>query len=227
LENKIVFLPGFLGSPQDWSKYSNYFSKKYKCITPSLLDIKDLKTFGEKLPSNAHLVGYSMGGRISLWLHFLFPKKFSSLCCISSNPGLKGGRMKRLSEDQKWLKLMSTLSVEDFIKKWYDQPMFYNCPIPKERMNCDLKRWSEILQKFTIAKQPCFWDDLFKIKIPVLFLFGERDEKYKQIGNRLNTMDSEINTKIIKNCSHVVHLEAPDTCVYELEKHLERCNVKR
>lgn len=221
MNNQIVFLHGFLGAPSDWDIFYVYYSDRYECLTPSLLSIRDLETFGKTLPDKAHLVGYSMGGRLALWLHHLFPNKFSSLSCISAHPGLEQGREERLASDQHWIDQMRRLPTEEFIKIWYSNPIFKDCPIPKERMDVDLYAWSHMLQKFTIAKQPNFWNDLPLTKIPILFLFGAKDEKYSRLATRLNALGKLVQAKVIPDSSHTVHLEDPMACIRALNTHWE------
>lgn len=216
----IVFLHGFLGTPRDWTPFQEHFSQRCKCLSPSLLEIDDLFSFGSLLPQNSHLVGYSMGGRLALWLHHLFPGKFSSLTCISSNPGLEEGREERLAQDQIWIDEMRTLSTSEFINKWYKNPIFHNCLIPDERNQIDLIAWASILQKFTIAKQPNFWNDLPMTKAPILFLFGGNDMKYNQMANRLNAMGKLVRAHIVEDVSHTVHLEAPRQCIRQMEEYV-------
>lgn len=215
-----------MGESSDWDSLCSFFSKKYICESPSLLSIDNLFDFGQSLAEKVHLVGYSMGGRLALWLHHLFPEKFSSIFCISAHPGLEEGREERLARDTLIIDQMHKLSVEEFIKFWYDNPLFKGFSIPAKRFQIDLHAWSRLLQKFTIAKQPSFWDDLPLTKVPILFLFGGNDDKYSGLVPRLNTMGRLVQAKIVPSTSHAVHLEDPMTCIRELEKHLENYDCR-
>lgn len=216
-----VFLHGFLGSPRDWENYTPFF---YPCLTPDMTQIDTLEAFGKSLPEGSHLVGYSMGGRIALWLLSLFPRKFSSAVLLSANPGIEN-REERILEDEKWIDILKNEPLADFIDKWYKQPLFRNSPIPSWRLDQDPEKLIVLIQKFSVAKQPSFWNDLHKFQVPMLFLFGQEDEKYQRIAACLKSKNVQVET--IQGATHAIHLEKGEECISKISSFIRAMELQR
>lgn len=222
-ESTVVFLHGFLGSPRDWENYVPFFSH---CHTPDLTQIESLKAFGESLPHGSHLVGYSMGGRIALWLLSLFPGRFSSAVLLSAHPGIDSPE-ERLKEDEKWIDILKNQPLAAFIEKWYKQPLFGKSPIPEWRYDQDPQKLIALIQKFSVAKQPSFWNDLHSFKVPLLFLFGSEDEKYQRIATCLEQVNNNVEVQRIPNATHAIHLEQEKECISRISSFIRARESQR
>ncbi|MCB9249592.1 MAG: hypothetical protein H6613_14125 [Ignavibacteriales bacterium] len=76
--------------------------------------------------TNIILVGYSMGGRLTLDFTFAFPEKVQAIVLESSSFGLttKIEKEERIINDKKIAELISKSSIEDFITYWMNIPLF-------------------------------------------------------------------------------------------------------
>ncbi|MBS0584971.1 MAG: alpha/beta fold hydrolase [Verrucomicrobia bacterium] len=212
LEEPVVFLHGFLGSHADWSEFLPAFSHSFAFDLPGhgKSGIYSLDELYNAIPEKAHLVGYSLGGRIALRLLFSYPKKFSSLSLLSAHPGLEDMKAKeaRIESDKKWAALLKTLPMEAFLKEWYNRPLFAKSPIPAYRTEQNPEFLEEVLLTYSLGKQPSYWQALEETKTPLLFLFGGEDKTFLPIYERL-TKIANISTGLLEGATHSLPLEKP------------------
>jgi 2-succinyl-6-hydroxy-2,4-cyclohexadiene-1-carboxylate synthase len=228
----LVFVHGFLGCAADWIGTINILKQHHHCICIELpghgqQKNLDLEGFAKLIPKGAHYIGYSMGGRLGLWLHKLYPELLSSLFLISTNPGLQTEeeRMERLLVETNWVEELSSTDISSFITNWYRKEMFSKMAIPSKRYRQNVEGLIASLQKFSIAKQPCFWDDLKAIDVPLSFLFGAIDTKFVAIGERLQSFG--LNVEFVPESSHAVHLcKAKDVAIW-IQKKLENAYANK
>jgi len=221
VKNTLVFIHGFLGSPKDWDPYIDFFKDSYHCIAIDLPN--NLEELQEKIPKGSIVIAYSMGGRIALWFSALFPHHISFLFLLSVNPGLDNEkeREKRQSEELLLIEMLKEEGVERFIEKWYQNPLFGGWKFPSYRFKQDPTLVVNTLLKFSLAKQPSFWNDLPFFKTPLFFIFGENDEKYQSIAKRLKLMQGPFQVAFIKNSFHAIHMENVQKMQELLEKELK------
>lgn len=208
----IIFLHGFLGSPEDWSPVTQYIHTPFKALNlpghsgtpldPSLLE--------KEIPKKVTLVGYSLGGRLAMDFARRFPERIHSLIILSANPGIESGREERLAQDEKWISILENEGMDRFLEKWYAQDLFSSFSmteeIKKRRKKHDPKSLIEVLRTLSPGKLPSLWPHLKNFSFPLLFLFGENDIKYRKIGKRLRENHEVM---WIPHASHPIHLEAP------------------
>lgn len=195
-----VFLHGFLGNPSDWNPIVSIL-KETECICPELPGhgkTPFTKDFFSLLPelSKMHLVGYSMGGRLAMQYAERFPEQIASLTILSSHPGLKteSERIERKENDKAWSKLLRN-SFDDFLIKWYDQPIFGGYrPCTTLRKMHDPVHLEKTFTFYSLANQ--------KVMNPqnTLYLVGERDIKFRKLHPK---------GIIVPGAAHMVHLENP------------------
>ena len=230
---KIVFLHGFLGSGLDWQEVIFHLKEIYHCLTidlPShgksprtentLLALeKTLSSFSPFI-----LVGYSMGGRISLAYANKNPDQITMALIVSGHPGLssKDSKQEREKGDLLWGEQLTTLSSDQFLKLWYEQSVFQSltkkpvllASIVEKRKMTDPEGLSQVLQELSLSKQP-FYHSFLK---PTYFFFGEEDEKYKNLYTSLAIS----NTVGIEKAGHVVHLENPRLLATKIETLIQK-----
>src|SRR3990167_8796429 len=131
----LIFLHGFLGSKTDWKFLFKYISQTVFAFdlpghgesefTPHFIDDLFAKTVHL---SPFHLVGYSMGGRISIQFAQKFPNRVKKLSLISTHLGLQteSEKMKRWIKDKDLSKKILETSIDLFLKSLYDQPLFHS-----------------------------------------------------------------------------------------------------
>ncbi len=192
----IVFLHGFLGRSEDWEKVCS-FLPPVECIgfdLPGHGSSPFVEDFHIGI-SHFHLVGYSMGGRIAIGYALRHPEQIASLTVMSAHPGLntEKERKERLKSDQAWAKLLLELPIEEFLLRWYEQPIFLPFkPDLTLRRHQNVHALKAALLHYSLGLQP-------KYQIEGV-LIGERDEKFKALYER---------PIIIPDAGHMVHLENP------------------
>jgi len=208
----IIFLHGFLGSPDDWNPLIQYIEHPFKALTlPGHCGTPfDLSLLEKEIPEKAIIVGYSLGGRLAMDFARRFPERIDSLIILSANPGIESKREERVIQDEKWIAMIENEGMDHFLEQWYAQELFSSFSltdeIKKKRKEHDPKSLIEVLRTLSPAKLPSLWPHLKNFSFPLLFLFGESDIKYRKIGKRL--MENH-EVMWIPNASHPIHLEAP------------------
>lgn len=214
----LTFLHGFLGSPQDWHPVCQHLNSSCTLLTLPGHQNKpcDLTLLEKEIPSNTTLIGYSLGGRLAMQFASRYPERIERLIILSAHPGLDNGKEKRLKTDESWVQLLKTEGMEKFLKKWYQQPLFSTLDprLTQNREPHDPQLLAKVLKNLSPAKLPSMWKSLQDFSFPILFLFGERDIKYKPIATRLR---KRFPVEFIPNCGHAIHLENPSLCAQKIQ----------
>ncbi len=198
----IVFLHGFLGRSEDWLEVCASLPLCH-CIgidLPGHGDSPFEPDFTIDLPQ-FHLVGYSMGGRIALQK---FKDKALTLTLLSTHPGLTSAeeRDARRESDEVWAKKLLHLPIDEFLKQWYDQPIFKPFrPRISMRREQNVVSLAKALLHFSLAHQPRFEIDHVVV--------GARDLKFKTLF---------LNPIVVPNAGHMVHLENPKAIAKIIEE---------
>lgn len=224
----IIFLHGLFGQGDDFLYFANLLSDKYYSILIDLpghgqSDVMEENSFinlCQKVldslpPTNLKttLVGYSLGGRIALYLTCHFPQIFNQAIIISANPGIESEREERLQNDLSLLKNIS--SHENFFIDWYSNPLFGNLlkhqnfpHLLKKKKGVNLQNIQKCLGSFSVGVQPSLWENLKKNSLPIFYFYGEKDDKYKKIAQRLSQYPS-VELIEFENAGHYLHFEYP------------------
>lgn len=198
----LVFLHGFLGNDLDWQGVIQSFQNRYHYYF-SFFENTDFQ------------IGYSMGGRIAM------TNLTTPTVLIASHPGLETESQiaERIAFEEKWISILENETLELFLIKWYASPLFSGLKtIPKERFQLTKEEIKSTFLKFSLAKQPPFWNTLSELTLPLLYIVGEKDDKYREIGERLKRSNSRIQTAVVSDASHAVHLEKPKEVAELIEK---------
>lgn len=203
-----VFLHGFLGRPEDW-----------KPVLRRLRGICD----GMALPVSRTirvgpgdvLVGYSMGGRLAL-AHAL-RKPVRALVLVSTSAGVAGAKERRARRraDAIWASRLRTWTAACFLEAWYRQPVFAGLSAkarryllrtrslnPRKALARQLEEWGQ-------GRMPSAWTRLSSLRVPVLWVAGERDVKYVRLARRMARLCPKGRAVIVRGSSHVVHRDQP------------------
>ncbi|WP_193199289.1 2-succinyl-6-hydroxy-2,4-cyclohexadiene-1-carboxylate synthase [Nostoc sp. MG11] len=165
------------------------------------------------------LVGYSMGGRLGLYLTLHFPERFYKVVLESASPGLptKAERLERIKRDmQIGRKLIRNINKIDtaFLANWYNQSIFgsiknhpqYDRMIESRLQNHPLEL-DKSLRFMGTGCQPSLWAKLKENTIPMLLLTGEYDEKFIDINIKMTKVCEFSQLEIIDNAGHNIHFE--------------------
>ncbi|XP_020571316.1 protein PHYLLO, chloroplastic [Phalaenopsis equestris] len=262
-----------LGSSQDWIPLMKALSSTTRCISIDLpghgescvqqhkknlkqetyLSIESvaemlLKLICSTTTGRVALVGYSMGGRIALYMSLKYCEKIDGAILISGSPGLRDENTQRirLSQDDAKAAYLLFHGLHNFLETWYagglwkslrDHPLFHKIVKQREKHE-DIKSLAKCLTGLSSGRQRPLWDELNHCKNPVLLIVGEKDIKFRRIAEEMrneikNSCPSEVNGKgdlcemvVVPECGHAAHLENPFPVINAVRKFLTRLNRK-
>lgn len=144
-------------------------------------------------PSRFVLCGYSMGARIALRTALAAPQRVSRLVLVSATAGIEPEteRQARLAADERLAARIESEPMERFVARWRSQPMFAQEPADvRELASADHRRnttagIAAALRAIGSGAMPPLWDRLGELDMPVIVLAGERDAKYRALGERI------------------------------------------
>jgi 2-succinyl-6-hydroxy-2,4-cyclohexadiene-1-carboxylate synthase len=233
----ILFLHGFLGDCNEFEAVCELISKKYHCVAIALPGHgQTIVQSGDeyyRMEATAQgiieglnalqirpegLVGYSMGGRLALYLALHFPDYFSKVILESASPGLKteAERQVRQERDRHLAQQLITEDFAVFLKNWYEQPLFASLrqhpgfgELCDRRLHNDPEGVGRSLLHLGLGSQPSLWHRLQDISVPLLLLVGEQDEKFVSINRQMEAQGVTAQLKVMPNCGHNIHFENP------------------
>lgn len=193
--------------------------------------------FGKRLSADAAgevsrgqkrvLVGYSMGGRLAL--HALLEGgPWDAAVIVSANPGIRdvAEASARRCSDALWATQALTLGWDEFLKKWSAQPILSGA-IRDEREDKKLiQRRREIARSFvdwSVGNQAPVWERLCEINIPLLWIAGENDAKFRAFAEEAAAASENFQLAIAPEAGHRVPWERGDWLaerIFEMEEKL-------
>ncbi len=175
------------------------------------------------------LVGYSMGGRIALYLSIFFPQYFQGVILESASPGLdtQPERDRRIEQDFKLAKQLESMDLAQFLQQWYANPLFASLvqhPHYQQaiaiRLNNDSSKLAKSLRLIGLGMQPSLWSYLSEIPLPLLLIVGALDAKFIAINQKIASLCPQASLSVVQNSGHNVHFEQPAQFV-NLIKHFQ------
>ncbi len=158
------------------------------------------------------LVGYSLGGRLALHSIIERPSLWNGAIVVGADPGIsdKEGRAQQLLLDKKWGERFLSESWTELLNEWDSLSVFGSRPntIPREECNFSRQKISRFFDVFSKGRQEDLLPALSKIHtLPILFVSGEQDTKYCEIGRKLERACPLVNHAIVPNATHRVPWE--------------------
>jgi len=164
------------------------------------------------------LVGYSMGGRIALYLTIYFPQFFWGIVLESASPGLatQPERDRRILQDLQLSERLIELDFADFLASWYDNPLFESfkkhplyARAVERRLRNNPAELAKCLRVNGLGQQPSLWSRLTEINKPLMLIVGELDTKFMLINRKISDAIPQACLSIVKDSGHNVHFEHP------------------
>ncbi len=232
----LLLLHGFLGSHQDFEPLLPMLSTRFYCILPDLpghgqtLSIPGDYTFSATAIalltlldhlkiSQTHLLGYSLGGRLALYLVCHYPERFMNVILESASPGLKTAeeRKIRIERDEAIAQQLETLPLAGFLLQWYSNPLFASlqarpdlyAAMLRQRQNNHPMALAKALRGFSLGRQNALWHCLPEIERSLL-LVGALDSKFVAINRDMVAQCKSASLTILEGCGHNTHLENPE-----------------
>ena len=249
----VLCLHGFMGSAADWQDVATAIGDRASCIALDLpghggsLDLTPetytmegtaravVRTLDELEARRPVIVGYSMGGRLALYLALRHPERCAGLFLESASPGLgsAGEREVRRDADEEKAKRLESGDFENFLRDWYRQPLF--APLAREegllrriieaRRRNDPSELARSLRGMGTGSQLSLWEDLEGLAVPTLAVAGELDGKFAGISSRMTSINAKVEPVVIPGVGHNVHDEAPAQYVALLRRFLDRLSL--
>ena len=178
-----------------------------------------IKLLNELAIANCLLAGYSMGGRLALYLTVHFPQYFRGVILESASPGLKTQqeRDRRIARDLELARRLETEEFPQFVRQWYANPLFksftlhpnYQQAIAK-RLDNDPLKLAKSLRYMGLGMQPSLWNFLSEIRVPILSIVGEQDPKFVAINREIVELCPLADLIVVEEAGHNVHFEQPE-----------------
>ena len=237
----ILFLHGFMGDRYEFAEVIAVLSKHFYCVAIDLLGHGETRAIGAIAPDSdytmastanlvikfldalhlkpCHLVAYSMGGRLALYLAIFYKEYFHKVAIESASAGLAtaSARLSRQKQDHQLATKLENSNLEQFLEDWYQQSIFGNLRShPKfsqmltQRLNNSPSELAKSLRNLGLGMQRSLWDKLGEVDISLLLLVGELDQKFIQINQLIAQQARFSKLEIIPDCGHNTHFEKPE-----------------
>jgi len=191
-----------------------------------------LRALDREGTGRAHLVGYSMGGRVALATAVRHPDRLASLTLIGTSPGIEddAARRARRESDEALAHALEQDGLEAFVDHWMAQPIFASQlrlghralrRARLARLAGSARGYAASLRGMGQGAQPSLWSALPALPVPTLVLAGARDEKYTRLAHAMAERLPDARVEIVPDAGHAAHLEAPETVANLLRGWLE------
>ncbi|PTX63353.1 2-succinyl-6-hydroxy-2,4-cyclohexadiene-1-carboxylate synthase [Melghirimyces profundicolus] len=244
----LLLLHGFTGSVKTWQPFRSSWNRHVRTVGVDLLGhggsdapsdpgryavervTEDLAEILDRLEiRRAHVLGYSMGGRLALSFALLRPERVESLILESSSPGLSSRKERKIrrERDEALAGRIERDGVEAFVRYWEELPLFatqkrlpqtVRRAIREERLAQRAAGLAGSLRGMGTGVQPSWWDRLEELRAPVALITGEEDRKFCRIAAAMEARLSRVRRYTVPRAGHAVHVERPrlfDTIVLE------------
>ena len=243
----ILLLHGFLGCRQDWESIVSELCRQFRCISIDLPGHGNTSysEFGEfvgipgcakavikfldsKGIDTCHLIGYSLGGRLALYLTLNYSKRINKVVMESGSPGLRTQveRRVRRFRDSQFANRLESENFREVLREWYEQPLFQTMKgnsnlfeaLIQSRLQNNVYGLACSLRAMGIGMQPNLWPVLIYGRCPLLLIVGEKDKKFLAIAKEMAQSYPGLKIKIAKKCGHNIHFENPQFFVASVKK---------
>ncbi|MGE6540067.1 2-succinyl-6-hydroxy-2,4-cyclohexadiene-1-carboxylate synthase [Bacillus luti] len=236
----LLLLHGFTGSMETWRSFIPSWSEQFQIILVDLVghgktespedvthyDIKNVALQMKELLDylhidKAHILGYSMGGRLAITTACLYPEYVHSLILENCTAGLESEeeREERREKDEQLANKIEREGIKNFVSMWENIPLFETQKrlaqnvqesVRNERLANNPKGLANSLRGMGTGAQPSWWNELESFKMPVLLLNGEHDEKFFCILKNIKKCVSDAKFVKIDGAGHAIHVEQPE-----------------
>ena len=233
----VLLLHGFTGSKANWAALMGALADDFRLLAvdlpghgesdaptdPARYDMaavaRDLTALLDHLDvDSAHLVGYSMGGRLALYLALVELARWRSLVLESASPGLamEAERVERRKKDAALADFIEREGVEPFIDRWERLPLFTSQRrLPEAvrqahregRLRNRARGLAGSLRGMSTGIQPSLGERLGELALPSLLIVGELDEKFVALAREMLARMPQALLTVVPEAGHAVHLE--------------------
>lgn len=245
----LLFLHGFLGNVQSFAIAKSYLAEQFCCLSVDLPGHGKTRVVEDReyaMPQLAHRViqlldslqiqtcqaiGYSLGGRLALYLALHFPQRFTQVVLESASPGLAiaAEQQLRRQQDEALAAQLETQPFSTWLHNWYHQPLFTSLrqhpdfeQLMQQRLQNCPEGLARSLRYLGTGSQPSLWEQLPWAQVPLLLLVGEKDYKFRQINQAMAAQCPMAQLMVIPGCGHNIHTENAQAFVAAVQTFLNR-----
>ncbi len=182
---------------------------------------------GEVRSNGRALLGYSMGGRLALHALLENGHPWQAAVIVSAHPGLESAaeRETRRGSDAAWASRALMGNWQDFLETWNAQPVLGDQTIRDSQASGRLvMRRREIARSFvdwSLGTQAPLWDRLHEITMPVLWVVGENDPKFRELAERAVVKIPHARLAIAPSSGHRVPWDAEEWLAQQVSQFLK------
>ena len=162
------------------------------------------------------ILGYSLGGRLALHACLSRPDLWRGAIIVGADPGSESEEEKRLQldRDRKWAERLKREPLEKLAEEWDAQAVFCGLEnaAPRNFDELDAAKLGQQFEVFSKGLQENLAPKLAELqRPPILFLSGEKDQKYQGIGEKLSKSSSVVKAQVVPDSGHRVPWENPES----------------
>lgn len=225
----IVLLHGFTGTGASWRAVIDGLGQSYNAFAP---DMRGHGRAGDRRPIGWHecvadvidtapdrflLAGYSMGARLALQVALAHPGRVDALLLVSGTAGIADEveRAARREDDAALAEEIEGQDIESFASRWGRQAMFRRqseevaAAAHADRLRNTPSGLAAALRALGPGEMEPLWARLDELRMPATVVAGERDSKFRKLGERLAAGLPAGDLVVVPAAGHAVHLEAP------------------
>ncbi|MEQ8674238.1 MAG: 2-succinyl-6-hydroxy-2,4-cyclohexadiene-1-carboxylate synthase [Aggregatilineales bacterium] len=236
----IVLLHGFTGSKANWRHLIPTLAQAHTVITIDLPGHGDtdkpddphryrmeyvssdvVKLICAMTTSPIALLGYSMGGRLAIYIAAHYPHEINRLILESASPGLltEEQRLQRQQSDEQLAERIERDGITSFVDYWENIALFASQKslpestqreLHEQRLNNSPTGLANSLRGMGTGIQPTLWGKLSAIHQPTLLITGELDTKFHAIAHQMKKEMPDAQHISVPRAGHTIHLEQPD-----------------
>jgi len=167
-------------------------------------------------PARFALCGYSLGGRVALHVALAAPERVTRLVLVSTSAGIEdpAERAERRVTDRRLADELERMPFEQFIERWRTQPLFADDPSRVDELAREDQRRNDpsalaaVLRGIGTGEMTPLWQRLGELTMPVTVVAGERDAKFRALGERMAGLIANAELVVVPG-GHGLVLESP------------------
>lgn len=236
----LLLLHGFTGSSEVFLPFFETWAPHFHLIAPDLLGhgqsdapslasrysmaetTADLASLLDDIGvTAAHVLGYSMGGRIGLAFAMQAGHRALRLMLEGASPGLatEVERDTRQASDARLASEIEKKGVAEFVQMWEAIPLFQTQQQLPEMTLAHQRRirlagqasgYAGSLRGVGTGSQPSYWAELNRLSNKSLLVTGALDQKFTDMNAQMARMIPDCRHVIVADAGHSPHIEKPD-----------------
>jgi 2-succinyl-6-hydroxy-2,4-cyclohexadiene-1-carboxylate synthase len=254
----VVLLHGFTGSTQSMREVAAALAGHFRTLSVDLVGhgrsdapddpeayalprcARQVAGVLERLaPRGAHLLGYSMGGRVALALCAAQPERVKSALLVGASAGIADAeaRAERRRRDAALAERIEREGVPAFVDAWMAQPLFESqrrrlsaaelAAARAQRLDNRAAGLANSLRAMGSGAQEPLHDRLATLHTPVCLITGAEDARFRAIAADLAGRIPAAQVQEIPEAGHAAHLENPRALLRAARRFFDEAEAAR